>query len=225
MFAVITAASAQEENYKPEGSFGVEVAIMPLMGVVGFQQGLEYDNNSAGQLKVSYFLNDRMAVRLGLGFETASAKTDNGESGAALRKTENSRKNFSILPAFIYSFEGTARLAPYVGVEFAFGNCSAESISEVGTASGVIKTTTTNSGNMFNTFGISALTGFNYFFAKNLYIGVEAGVGFDSQKFKNEKVTRTGDPGWTAPAESKSSRENSTFGFKVNPILRLGWSF
>jgi len=194
MFAVTTAVSAQEESYKPEaGSFGVEVAVSPLWGGVDFQQGLEYDNNIAGQFRVSYSLNDKIGVRLGLGFGTSSTNTDNGESGDALRKTTNSRTNFSILPGFVYSFEGTTKLTPYVGAEFALGSCSTKNVTEAGK----VKTTVTNSGNnMFNTFGFNVFTGFDYFFAKNLYVGVEAGIGIDSQKFKNEEISVTGDPDW-----------------------------
>ena len=222
LFAASVIAVNAQESYKPEvGSFGVEVAISPLAGSVDFQQGLQYDNNIAGQAKVSYYLNDKIGIRLGLGFGTSSTKDDNGKSGDDLRRTSSSRSNFSILPAFTYSFEGTERLTPYVGAGFAFGSCSIESVSEVGK----VKTTTTNSGNRFNTFGFNVFTGFNYFFAKNLYVGVEVGIGFDSQKFKNQKVSVTGDPAWVAPAKPTNSSKNSSFGFIVNPILRLGWSF
>ena len=221
-FAASVFAVHAQESYKPEaGSFGVEVAFSPLSGMVDFQQGLQYDNNIAGQIKLSYSLNDKMGIRLGLGFGTSSLKTDNGKSGDDLRITENSRTNFSFLPGFTFSFEGTEKLAPYVGAELAFGSCSLKEISEVGK----VKTTTTNRGSLFNTFGFNVFTGFNYFFAENLYVGVEAGIGFDSQKFKNEEISVTGDPGWVKPEESTTSRSNSTFGFKVNPILRLGWSF
>jgi len=223
LFAASVVAVYAQESYKPEiGSFGVEVAFSPLEGLVDLQQGLQYDNNIAGQFKAFYSLNDKVGIRLGLGFGTASSKTNNGKSGDDLYKTSNSRNSFSILPGLTYSFEGTARLTPYAGVELAIGRCSSESITE----EGKVKTTITNyAGTLFNTFGFNVFTGFNYFFAKNLYIGIEAGIGFDSQKFKNPETKVKGDPNWKEPEKSKRSSSNSTFGFKVNPDLRLGWSF
>ena len=222
LFAASVVAVNAQESYKPEvGSFGVEVAISPLLGAVGLQQGLEFDNNIAGQFKVSYILNDKMAVRLGLGFGKSSSKEDNGEAGATLYREKRSQTSFSFLPGFTYSFDGTEKLTPYVGAELAIGTCSTKDVYEIGT---VKRTYTNDGGTLFNTFGFHLFTGFNYFFAQNLYVGVEAGIGFETQKFKIEDEVVTGDPSWsfTKPTDKSS---NSAFGFKASPILRLGWYF
>jgi len=190
--------------------------------VVDLQQGIDFSGDDiGGQFRVSYFLNDNMALRLGLGFGTASYKFDNGETGSNLEKGTESTTFFAILPEFVYSFHGTARLAPYVGAGIAFGSASNKSVDE----DGDVKVTVKNTGDMFNTFGFNVFTEFNYFIAENLYLGVEAGIGFSTMNFKHSEITVEGVPGWTAPEPSKHKESISTFGFKVNPILRLGWVF
>ena len=223
LFAASVVAVHAQESYKPEiGSFGVELEVSPFLGVVGFQQGLQFDENIAGQIKGFYVLDQKIGVRLGLGFGRGSGKEDNGESGDDHSKQKISVTSFSILPGITYSFEGTERLAPYVGAEFAIGSCSTKEIN----TEGKIKETIKNEGDeLFNTFGLNVFTGFNYYFAKNLYVGVEAGIGYDFVKLKHEKEKVKGMDGWKAPEKPKDSVTGSFFGFKVNPILRLGWTF
>ena len=224
--ALVITVNAQE-SYKPEaGKFGVELAGSPLLGVITLQPGMQFANDFegffGGQFKVSYYLSDNIGVRIGLGYRTISSNVDNGESGSNLSKSSLSMATFSFLPEFIYLFEGTTKLAPYVGAGLDFGSTSSETITE----NGSIKETRKNWGGVFlNTFGINVFTGFNYFIAENLFLGVEAGVGFASQTFKNSEITRTGDPNWTPPPKSKASSSNSTFGFNVHPMLRFGWFF
>ncbi|MDR0683482.1 MAG: porin family protein [Dysgonamonadaceae bacterium] len=207
-----------QESYKPgAGSFSLEVGFSPFAA-----------NGSAislpsGSLTGIYSLNDAIAIRLGLGFSQTSASTDDKTNKI---KGSYSETEFSITPGIVYSFAGTAKLTPYAGAEFLIGSTGSfgERESNYG-SNNSSKTTRTNmdlNGDRFgiNTFGIGVFTGFNYYFAKNLYIGAEVGLGYTSVSLKDGEITQ----GTTATKYENESTA-SAIGFHATPTLRLGWAF
>jgi len=223
--ASVVAVNAQESSFKPDaGSVGFEIAFSPLDGAAGFQQGFSFDENVAGQLKLYYYVSDNFAIRLGLGYNAFSMKYDNGESGDDLRKRSSRYSTYAILPGIVYSFDGTSRFAPYVGAEFGIGSTSLKEVIEMGKIEGTF-TNDPDEGNFLNTFAFNVFTGFNYFIAKNLFLGVEVGIGYESVSLKDYDEKVTGNPDWKAPEKDKSSSSMSFFGLKTQPMLRLGWFF
>ncbi len=207
-----TVMVAPDQNFKPdEGAFQLEVGIAPLeINAVSLQ---------GGQLKGSYSLNENFGVRLGLGFGMNKHTTDSKEEEWI--KTTESTSRFTIAPGVTYSFDGTNKLTPYVGAEILIATTSNKSTYE--TKSGY-KSVTKNAGSPFNTFGFGLFTGFNYYFAKNLFVGVEIGIGVDFENVKNESVEIT-ENGTTTTEESKAERDSFHFSAYANPSLRLGWAF
>ncbi len=62
-------------------------------------------------------------------------------------------------------------------------------------------------------FGFDIVTGFNYYFAEQLYIGAEIGIGFKATSYDDDE---------TASGKDESSAEFETF---ACPSLILGWTF
>ena len=217
---LVAAVAVNAQSFKPEvGKFGMEVAVSGLTDI----------DLQGGALVGTYSFSENIGFRLGLGFNSTSTTSDNGDSGAALRKFELSINQFTIAPGIVYSFAGTEKLTPYVGAEFLLGSTSNKITATRGTASGNhVETTENINGNMFginfealNTFGFNVFTGFNYYFAKNLYIGAECGLGIVSVSEKNWKITETG----VDNQEGKDKNGGFGMGVGCNTSLRLGWAF
>ncbi len=179
LFAALSANAADEiANYKPEaGRLTVELGFNPFT-----DKGAYLEN---GVLNGKYDFNSKWAVRVGLGWNASTSTDAVGKDG--------STNGFSIIPGVVYSFSGTSRFTPYIGGELSVGTSKTE-YDDNETA----KTTS---------FGIHAFTGMNYYFAQNLYVGVEFGIGYDHEK------NDTGD--------SKSGK----FAPYAQPAVRLGWTF
>jgi len=215
MLIATTAVNAQEGSFKPAaGSFNLEVGFNPFTVSQLGQNGFYLQD---GQIKAGYAINDNIGVRLGLEFNLLSNKQNNGESGNALIETKNSTSAITFVPGVTYSFAGTNKLTPYVGAEFLFGTTSNTNTVTVGST----KTVTKNYSPAFNTFGFDIFSGFNFYFAQNLYIGAEVGLGIKSTSYKKSSVETTGSP----KVESKDSNKDFSFGFYANPSIRLGWAF
>jgi hypothetical protein len=201
-----------QESYKPEaGSISVEVGFSP------FHSNGDAISLPNGSLTGIYSLSDEIAIRLGLGFARVSESADDKNN----TKGSYSETTFLITPGIVYSFAGTAKLAPYIGAQFLIA--SEGSYGEIEKSS--TTTTGTNvdqNGNRFgfNKFGIGAFTGFNYYFAKNLYIGAEVGLGYLSTSRKDGEVSQNG-----VATKYEDEYSESTIGFYATPALRLGWAF
>lgn len=218
LFAVSMVAVNAQESYKPEaGKLSVELGFSPFSSDAISLQG--------GEFKVIYSLNENFGIRLGLGITSAGGSYDAGETGAALDKQSVKGTMFSITPGITYSFVGTNKLTPYVGAEIAFATEFLKMHQEKTVSSANWERNTSSSvtgGDIPRQFGFALFTGFNYYFAKNLYIGAEAGFGIASTSYKYATDEYTNQP--AVPAR-KDKTKASTIGFYANPSLRLGWSF
>jgi len=239
MLTVVSASfmtvSAQE-SFKPKaGSFSLEVGFSPL-GL------LEQDQQSSfylpqGNLVGIYSISNSWGVRLGLGFASQSIKFDNGEDGDDNVNITRSRNQsvFSLAPGVTYSFKGTNKLSPYVGAEVMFATTSTKNnYRRVGGLGNDYEETETNVNNFdlvddfygvpFNSFGANLITGFNYYFAKNLYAGVEVGLGIQSMKTKKWKTEAINND-IEETEEGKAKTTGSGALLYANPQIRLGWAF
>jgi len=214
---LIAAVAVNAQSFKPEaGKLGMELQVSGLTDV-SLQDGMP----GVGKLVLTYSFTDEIGFRLGFGFSSESTSDDNGLSAPATnRKTETSESSFMVSPGIVYSFAGTEKLTPYVGAEFGVGSTSYTEEETVNSGSGDVKTKEENTKKNFNAFGLGVFAGFNYYFAKNIYIGAECGLGFSSLSLKKWKITSP-----TSTTESKDEISGSAFGVSVNPALRLGWVF
>ena len=217
LIAVLTAgmcglASAQE--YKPgAGDFSLEVGFAPF----GQNGNIINGGNLAGFIHFS----DNVALRIGLSFGVDTYSWTNGESGDKEQISKASDLKFAIEPGIAYYFSGTPRLAPYIGGGLGLGLKSTSTKKEHGYTEDVKHA---EDGDYFQ-FGLGAFTGFNYYFAKNLYIGAEVGLGFGFENYPNRKVTYSGSGAPSTPAESKEKEHGMHVGLDAQALLRLGWTF
>lgn len=172
---------------------------------------------NGGNLNFNYTLSDEWMVRLGFGLtvDKAASKDENDN------KAHTTESSFNVKPGIIYSFSGTDRLEPYVGLELVFGlNSSCEySYSKVDGATYEREEKVRNSH-----FGANAVTGFNFYVAQDLYVGAEVGLGF----IVTPKTHRFGTDAEGKDYDSKDEKASShtTYISPVcTPSVRVGWKF
>lgn len=211
---MLSFVSAQN-TYKPAaGSFTLETSFTPFA---------VYGNviDAAGLTGI-YSLSDNLAIRAGLGFNWNSDYWKNGETGDKLLSETGNSFAISFTPAFVYSFAGTPRLTPYIGAGLGIDYLTTSHKSEYNSITEKDSNIGTNDGFGFHIGGFS---GFNYYFAQNLYIGVELNLTFSTVSIPNQKTVYSGQNAPSTPAESKDKQGNYNIGFGATPSLRLGWTF
>lgn len=212
------ATSAEEQSVSNEfkadqGKFMAEIGFSPAS--IGYDDA----NLIGGQLRGVYVASDKIKIRLGVGFGVNKSASESG-IGETWQKNTSRTSLLTINPGFTYSFAGTPKLEPYIGAELGFGTTASKDVVETTNS----KVTSKNIAGVFNTFSLAGLTGFNYYFAKNIFIGAEINLGFVVKVQKGTYVERV--------SEGKTEKEESdveahTFEFAPNcvPTLRLGWAF
>ena len=220
--------------YKPEeGSFMMEIGFAPFHTMKSENANDGLINLQGGLLRGVYVLTENLELKLGLGVSIFKNVDDN----KVLNDNENADNNndvdddnannknlgkvtdrtalFSVCPGINYVFDGTDKLAPYVGGELEFGITSTKHTEE----SEKLKRVDKNQGG-FNTFGVAAVSGFNFYFAKNIFIGAEVKFGVEMQVDKKPSEEKNG---ITTTTELKS--HDLIFQPQAVPTLRLGWAF
>jgi hypothetical protein len=194
-------------------------------------------NNNAGLLRFRYFLNDGLAVRLGLGVNSKST-TDNYYAGANNSIVgSKERKNSGII--FNLGVEkhlpGTERLSTYVGADLIVSLSAASenwanlngntNTAVVGYFREIKGFNTLNAGtNAATGFGLRLVAGGEYYIVKNVYLGAELGFGFVSSKFKDitDKTTIGG-------VTTVNDRNEPGKSFDISPSVitgvRIGFQF
>lgn len=178
-------------------------------------------------INVRWFIQPKLALRLGVQANYFSDKYDNEETGFNNLVAGSSTFLFGFLPGIEYHFEGTNRLSPYVGAEIYFFNFSAQAHAESDGDEFYTINGATDGGDggfenrAYNEFGLSANAGFDYYFSKNIYVGAEFGYGFSY--FQYNKVEETVDGITTEISSGKLSAKE--MGTNTRATLKLGWKF
>ena len=207
MFSFVSAQDKQE-NFKPKaGDFSLEVGFAPFA-----QDGIINDGALAGFIHFT----DKVALRIGLGLGFDAFKDDDGDS--YIEKGNQFRLTLS--PGIVYSFKGTPRLSPYIGGGLNIGFQSTTYKVKDDGKDVYTQKHPSGFGDAF-IFGFGGATGFNYYFAKKLYVGAEVGLNFNFTSYLQEKVEQTGMPN----IESKVKQSGTEIGLNAYPLLRLGWTF
>ena len=172
---------------------------------------------NGGNLNFNFTLSDEWMVRLGFGVTVDKVSSKDEDDN----KNHVTESTFNVKPGIIYSFSGTDRLEPYVGAELVFGlnsTCNYSNVKMDGaTYERENKTRTSN-------FGANAVTGFNFYVAKDLYVGAEVGLGFivtpQSHNFG------TNDEGEEYDSKDDKSKSHTThISPNCTPSVRVGWKF
>ena len=183
---------------------------------------------NAPSIRFRYFLQDNLAVRATLGvnnnktvdnyFENEGDNT--GATGEYITKTGG----WGLALGAEYHFEGTDKLSPYAGVDIMFGGGS---LNEEGTNAadgfGYVADYTYTNEQKSSMVGVNLVAGTDYYFAENFYLGLELGLGWRSNTWKEgtEVETFAGTTTTTRSNEGKSS----SLGNNVIGTFRLGWRF
>ncbi|MDR0414358.1 MAG: hypothetical protein LBH84_02975 [Prevotellaceae bacterium] len=208
-------ATAQTGSIKPEkGAFLLEAGIAPFAeeGSIQLQEG---------QLKAVYMTSDKVGLRIGLGFNSTSASEDNGLKGDEKAKAKTSASEISFTPGLIRYFSGAEKLSPYIGAELILATESNRATMEAEDYKLVIK----NDGGLMNTVGLGVFSGFNYYFAKTLYVGAEINISLRSKSLKHSSTETTIDGDKEKSDPPKDKVKYSEFKTTCSPLIRLGWSF
>lgn len=213
IFAV--SSYAQEEKvggYKPSlGTVTTEVSLS------GGLNAAEFELNTSGA-KFRYFLEEDLALRLGLNVGNTKNQTVNGIN-PNVETTTIKASNFAVNLGVEKHFAGSDRLSTYAGADLVIGSgsTSTDKINQNGDYRKA-------SGGAGTTFGVRLLTGADYYIAKKVFLGVEVGISFLSAKGKDnvveERIANVVFPTTTAVGDKQFNIATQVFGG-----VRIGYQF
>ena len=201
----VSAQLVQEEVGLPAGLFTLEWKFNPF----------DYESKpvKVAQLNGRMFLNDKSAVRLGVGVgfdrDTDEHSSDNKEGTSTYvssNKTTNDALTLRFSLGYEYHFANTGHLDFYGGLEGGYLGRFFSATKEISSTQNQVETTSTitnfnydnteykkrnSDGDKLNENGIfaSVFTGIDYYIYKKLYIGAELGLTFNTGKKKNGNYT------------------------------------
>lgn len=207
-------ANAQDSEFKPNaGSNNLEFQFAPLGGSPIGISGIRFRRFTTPTSAM------RANVFLGIN-HTSTITQDADNNGAKELKTKETTIDFSVRPGIEKHFSGTDRLSPYVGAEVDLGIRTSSKKQEVQNGTDVAENKIKNETGAFR-FGINAVAGFDFYFAKKLYLGAELGFGVALNTPLKTKTTSA-----STTVESKVDKDNTiNFGPNVVSAIRLGYIF
>ncbi len=207
--------SAQE--YKPvAGDVTVDLGISGGLGDTSIE--LPDQGFGAGAMfKGRYFVTDKFAYR-GTLFISSDNKTANPTTNEVVKDND-----FGLGLGFGVEkhFTGTDRLSPYVGGDVMIGFTSKKNTSTI-TSTGSNPTTFVTETKGPNNFsaGVRGVFGADYYFAKRVFLGVEAGLGLMYVSEGDITTKTTGTQDFKVEGGDK---------FQISPAvvtgIRLGYAF
>lgn len=235
--AFLFTANAQEGGFKQAaGDKAFEVNFAPLggnpIGIAGIQ--LKSYGSETSAFRLNIFIGKSGETKITQQLVDTAAKAANH---LLELKDKTSSLEIGLRPGIEKHFAGTDRLSPYIGAELDFA-IKMSTKKEDGQYNGKLgetpevytKKTTGKDG--FMRIGVNAVAGFDYFFAKKLYVGAEFGFGFSMLNKSKIKVEdpqteiMTTDAGGTykAPLDEKQGG-TLNIGPNVNSQIRVGFLF
>jgi hypothetical protein len=231
-------ASAQntenEQSFKPSaGSVVTELNFNPFKGNLSL-------NNSLNQVKLRYFTSESVALRLGFHLSNIDSVANTGTPyGTQSNFSRDERKSttFALNFGVEKHFAGTSRLSPYIGVDATVGIRSASQE----TANNQNTTTLKNGwveyyynpqppqysslliNQAYSRFGITAVAGFDFYMAKNFFLGYEFNLNYMRTSYKIPEVTVSNGGQQTPVIEGKNT--SASFGTSLMNGIRIGYAF
>ena len=235
-------ASAQESessDFKPtKGSLATELNFNPFKGNLSF-------NNVLNQVKGRYFLSSQLALRLGFNINTVDSTQNYGNpygSQASFTNDKRTSSSFGLNFGIEKHFKGTKRLSPYIGVDAFWGTKSTKQETSTNANTTTVKngwietqiiqtstppyyysTITRLSEGAYTRFGISVVAGFDFYMAKNFFLGYEFNLGYSKTDYKTPEITTTGQSVTTPNFYSNNS--TGKFGTTLMNGIRIGYVF
>jgi hypothetical protein len=229
-----------QQSFKPTtGSIVTELNFNPFKGNLSL-------NNSLNQIKVRYFISPDIALRLGFNASKKDSTANfNNPYGTQSVFINNERE--STLIGFNFGvekhFKGTRRLSPYVAADFSISSkSSSQEIKDNGSSTSIKNGWLENiyipnssnyysqlQENAYTRYGLNLIAGFDFYVAKDFFIGYEFNFNLSKTEYKNIEVTSTGqNPNTGQPNNNfndTGKKSASTFGPTLINGVRVGYSF
>ncbi len=203
--------TSQSDLFKQSGDeFNLELQFTPFSSTPFAQVGI----------RGRKFIDSRNAWRSTL-FLDYSSDSDYSLAGDDELRFCTYDFNMNISAGRERHFEGTNRLSPYIGADVLLGYGTAgtkeeillgEDIEELQSCQAVFR------------WGLGAVGGFDFYFARDFYVGGELGVGFVSEHWGTEKIDYV-DKGGEIDTEEIPGGSSFDFGANVLTSIRLGYLF
>ncbi len=222
VMACIATAQAQTQYRPAGGEKNLELMFAPLGGSPVSMAGI----------KLRKFNSATSALRLGvfLGFQNKTIvlqDEDAPNSLSALNKKE-SNITIAIQPGIEKHLAGTERLSPYFGGYLDLSYAANSEKTETQLPNNKVGYDQTKGGDLG--LGLNAVAGFDYYFAKSLYLGSELGFGVAAtlpmtNKTESLSINTDGNEVTTSGDSKKDNMNSIQLGPNVVGQLRLGWLF
>ncbi|MDR0509544.1 MAG: outer membrane beta-barrel protein [Rikenellaceae bacterium] len=208
-------ATAQEASKPAAGDIAVELNFAPFSGAPFTLEGLN----------ARYFISDKLAARVNLDLSINSGKNVTPSSTGDFTD-KASVVDFGLAPGIEYHFGNWNRVSLYGGAQLGISMRSASfnSVRPDVTYKITGATSDTGENRKYFGFGIEAFTGIDVYVYRNIYVGAEFGLGFNTLKFGTYKEELKAS-GSTTTTEHKSTSSTSSLSFSATPTFRLGWRF
>lgn len=204
-----------QEDYKPAaGDVTVDLGVSGGLG----NTTINLPNQSFGagpMLKARYFTSDKFAYRATFTLGNSS-NTDNSVTNVV---TEDDNFGFGLGFGVEKHFTGTDRLSPYVGGDLMIAYNSSNDKTTTSIPSFPVNVVEVKGPNNFG-FGVRGVFGADYYFAKRVFLGVEAGLGLMYQSEGDTTLKATGSPDVTVDGGS-----NFNISTSVVTGVRIGYAF
>jgi len=199
-----------------QGGFGIEVNVDPF----GTNQSILPTNG----LKLRYFPIERLAVRGTFNFSMSSA-TNHYIVSAVEYEEKRNITNFGVVPGIEYHLVKFEKGAVYAGVEcgFAIQNASYKGTNDNDNSMIGVTGYDNNENYSNTTLNMGVFTGVDYYLTKNLYVGAELGLRYNSAKNKNIVTESIDYGGQLTKYVYEKHPKSERLGFV--PTLRFGWTF
>lgn len=198
-------------------------------GLAGGLNNADFKLNEggAGLLRGRYFVKDNMAFRLGLSLGLSHDKNNvyGGPSNNLVGTDKTNSTNFLLNLGIEKHFAGTANLSPYVGGDVLFGiSGKKQNLDNTDGNNYVADFSSEVKGPGALSFGIRGVVGADYYIAKHVYLGAEAGLGFLYSHEGKTKISTT-----IAGHSTSSTIKSSGDSYELNPSvitgIRIGFVF
>ena len=188
---------------------------------------------TAPDLRLRYFINDAISVRLGVMFN--SNKTTDyiyglNDDGFPVESKQGSfeQKDFSTQFSLggAYHFAQKEKLSPYAGLDITFlsGSYNETWKNSDQNLTAFDENTNGHFKYKYSGFGFMIFAGADYYFAENIFIGLEIGIGMSNDKDKSGEWSQTVGQ-TTTTVTTFQTYADSYFGNMFSQMIRLGWRF
>jgi outer membrane protein W len=197
------------ENNMVKNSKNNQALLFSLQGL-GELAAVDY----LGGIGYQYYITDKTAIRLALGFNSENETTAKPPQIQGDNDKENSLFSYVIAPAIKYNFASTSTICGFVGAELMY-SYNSETLKYQNYLKTDPEISTSN-----NIFGAGLILGVEWFAWENLSLGAEYKIMFSSESGEQKTKTLAGEETITLPQKTRFgtgvSGYNLTISFYVN---------